>query len=129
MRSILQNVILASAIGSMALATSSAMAASTVRVPFSFTAAGKTLPAGSYLVKHDTTGNFVTLESVDAQQSFTWLLSPGQPAPTDKRVALKFDDRGNTHVLQSIQFGSRVTPRLDKNSNKKPESAQVSPGL
>ena len=127
MRSILQNVILASAIGSMALAANSAMAASTVKVPFNFTAAGKTLPAGSYLVKHDSTGSFVTLESVDSTQSFTWLLSPGQPGPTEKKVALRFDDRGDTHVLQSIQFGSMITQRLDKTSNRK-HAEEVSPG-
>jgi len=128
MRSILQNVILASAIASAGLATNSAMAASRVDVPFNFTAAGKTLPAGTYLVKHDSTGSFVTLESDDASQSFTWLLTPGQPAPYDRKVVLRFDDESNTHVLQSIQCGSMITPRLDKSANKKLASERALQG-
>ena len=122
MRSILQNVILASAIVSTALATNSAMAATKVNVPFNFTAAGKTLPAGSYLVRQDSTGSFVTLESVDSSESLTWLLTPGQPEPTERKVVLRFDDKGNIHTLQSIQFGSMITQRLDKAINKKEAS-------
>jgi hypothetical protein len=128
MRSILQNVILASAIASTAWATSSAAAASTVNVPFNFTAAGKTLPAGNYLVKHDSTGSFVTLESIDASQSFSWLLIPGQPKPTDKKVVLRFGNEANTHVLRSIQFGPMITQRLDKSSSRKPASERDSQG-
>jgi len=128
MRSILQNVILASAIASTTLTANSAMAASTVNVPFNFTAAGKALPAGKYLVKHDSTGSFVTLESVDASQSFTWLLCPGEAQPTDRKVVLRFDDAANTHVLQSVQFGPMITQRLDKAESKKLASAQSSQG-
>jgi hypothetical protein len=128
MRSILQNVILASAIASTGLATNSAMAASRVDVPFNFTAAGKTLPAGTYLVKHDSTGSFVTLQSYDASQSLTWLLSPGQAGPSDRKVVLRFDDESNTHVLQSIQFGSMITPRLDTHADKKLASERTSQG-
>jgi hypothetical protein len=128
MRSILQNVILASAIATTALATNSAMAASTVNVPFNFTAAGKTLPAGKYLVTHDSTGSFVTLETVDASRSLTWVLCPGQAQPTDSKIVLRFDDEANTHVLQSIQFGPMITQRLDKASNKKLVTAHESQG-
>jgi hypothetical protein len=128
MRSILQNVILASAIASTALATNSAMAASTVNIPFNFTAAGKTLPAGNYLVKHDSTGSFVTLESADASQSLTWLLCPGEAQPTDRKIVLRFDDEANTHVLQSVQFGPMITQRLDKDASKKLASVQGSLG-
>ena len=114
MQSIIRKVILTSAFGIAAtLAANVALAATTVNVPFSFTVSGKTLPAGDYHVNHDSTGSFVTLESLDSSQSFTWLLSPGQPGPHDEKVALKFDDRGDTHVLQSIQFGSMITQRLD----------------
>jgi len=128
MRSILQNVIFASAIASTALATNSAMAATRLDVPFNFTAAGKSLPAGSYVVKRDSTGGFVTLESVDASRSFSWLLTPGSPQPTDKKIVLRFDDEANTHVLQSIQFGSMITQRLDKTKNQKLTSEQEPQG-
>jgi hypothetical protein len=128
MRSILQNVFLASAIASTALATNAAMAATRLDVPFTFTAAGKTLPAGSYTVKRDSSGGFVTLESADASQSFTWLLTPGKPKPTDEKIVLRFDDGTSTRVLQSIQFGSMITPRLDKGKNERMISERDSRG-
>jgi hypothetical protein len=115
MQSIIRKIILASAFGVAAtLGANTAFAATTVKVPFSFTVAGKTLPAGNYHVNRDSTGSFVTLESLESSQSFTWVLSPGQPDPYDEKVALRFHDRGDTHVLQSIQCGSMITPRLDK---------------
>jgi hypothetical protein len=115
MRSILRKVILASAFGvAVALAGNSAMAATRVNVPFNFSVAGKTLPAGGYHIVHDPTSAFVTLRSIDSNDSYTWLLTPG-PSEYDKKIALKFDDLNGTHVLQSVQYGSMITPRLDKN--------------
>ena len=132
MQSMFRKVILMHAVGIVAtLAANTAMgatAATGVNVPFIFTVAGKTLPAGSYHVIRDSTSSFVTLESRDSSQSFTWLLSPGQPNPNDKKVALRFDNRNDAHVLQSIQFGSMVTPRLDKIRNKKRASERDSQG-
>ena len=114
MRSILRKVILASAFGAaVALAGNSAMAATRVNVPFQFNVAGKTLPAGGYNIVRDATSAFVTLRSIESDDSYTWLLTPG-PAETSTKVALKFDDRNGTHVLQSVQYGSKITPRLDK---------------
>jgi len=114
MRSIFRKVILATAFGAaVALAGNSAMAATRVDVPFNFKVAGATLPAGSYHLIHDSTSAFVTLRSLESTQSYTWLLTPG-PSESSKKIALTFDDRNGTHVLQSIQYGSLVTPRLDK---------------
>ena len=114
MRSILRKVILASAFGAaVALAGNSAMAATRVNVPFSFNVAGQTLPAGAYNLVHEPTSAFVTLASLDSNSSYTWLLTPG-PSEDSKKIALKFDDRNGTHVLQSVQYGSKITPRLDK---------------
>ena len=87
----------------------SAMAESHVNVPFSFKADGKSYPAGSYTVR--SAGDFVKLDS--ASQSLTWVIHPGDPSPTDKRVILKFDQAGTDHVLRSIQFGNMTTSRLD----------------
>ena len=115
MKSILSKFVLAPAIlAAAALATSSATAETTVKVPFKFTAAGQVCPAGYYTVKHDQTGNFVTLTSKEAGKSFTWVVGPGAPEPNDGRIALKFDQMGGTHLLQSIQYGPLVTSRLDK---------------
>lgn len=112
MRSILRKVILASAFGAaVALAGNSTMAATRVNVPFEFSVAGKTLPAGGYNIVHDS--SFVTLRSIESDDSFTWLLAPG-PEETSTKIALKFADRNGTHVLQAVQYGSKITPRLDK---------------
>lgn len=114
MRSILRKVILASAFGvALALAGNSAMAATRINVPFTFNVAGQTLPAGAYNLVHEPASAFVTLRSLDSNNSYTWLLNPG-PNETDKKIALKFDDRNGNHVLQSVQYGSKITPRLDK---------------
>jgi hypothetical protein len=116
MRSILRKAILASVFGAaVALAGNSAMAATRVNVPFNFTVAGKTLPAGGYHLVHDPSSAFVTLRSLESNDSYTWLLTPG-PSEYDKKIALKFDDLNGTHVLQSVQYGSTVTPRLDNKS-------------
>lgn len=114
MRSILHKAILASTVGvALALASNCAMAATRVNVPFDFSVAGKTLPAGSYHLIQEANSNFVTLSSLDANHSYTWLLTPG-PSEYDKKIALKFDDRNGTHVLRSVQYGSKITPRIDQ---------------
>jgi hypothetical protein len=117
MQSMFGKVIMAAAVGVFAtLAASTANAENKVNVPFSFQVAGKTLPAGNYNVTHDSTGSFVTLRNVNATQSFTWLLTPGLPDGSAKKIALRFDDRDGSHVLQSIQFDSLITPRIDKSA-------------
>jgi hypothetical protein len=126
MQSMFRKVILTSALGIGAtLAANSALAANQVYVPFNFVVAGKTLPAGSYNVTHDSASDLVTFESRNSSQSFTWLLRPGQPDPSDRKIALRFDNRDNSHFLQSIQFGSKVTPRLDR--AKKTLASEVDP--
>ncbi|HEX4029329.1 MAG TPA: hypothetical protein VHX20_03150 [Terracidiphilus sp.] len=94
----------------------------TLKVPFDFTVAGKTCPAGSYTVQSDTWGNSVKLEGVSG--SFTWLIHPGDPAPTDKRIILKFDEIGSRHLLRSVQYRDQITSRLDKHSRDL-ESASI----
>jgi hypothetical protein len=118
MRSMIRNFVLAPAIiAAAAFTATTAMASTTVKVPFSFTAAGKTCPAGIYSVQQDLSHSLVTLKSYDASHSFSWTLNPGDPNPTDTGVTLKFDEFGESHVLQSVRFGSLITPRLDKKVN------------
>lgn len=118
MRSVLRNLGLASAVVSTAaLATNAAMAA-TVNVPFNFTVAGKNLPAGYYSVRREVSQNIVTLRSYKTPQSFTWILAPGDPAPTDSAVVLRFDELGEAHALQSVQYGPLITSRLDKKTRQ-----------
>ena len=114
MGSTLRNFVLAPAVmAAAALATNTAMA-ETVKVPFNFTFDGKDFPAGYYSVKREMSENMVTLRSNATSQSFTWIIAPGDPAPTDTAVTLRFDELGQDHVLQSVQFGPLITSRLDK---------------
>src|SRR5271157_1205182 len=114
MQSRLSHLILAPAVLAVAaFATIPAMAeTTTVKVPFSFTVAGKSLPAGQYSIQRDTLGTFVRLQSEDASQSFSWVADPS--GVNRALVVLKFDETGQTHALRSIQYGSLVTGTLDK---------------
>jgi hypothetical protein len=117
MRSILGKIILAPVVmAAAALATNTAMAeAVTVKVPFSFTAAGKSWPAGLYRVKRDH--SVVILESPGGPRISGWSAGPGAPDPTDTRVILKFDEEGDAHTLQSVQYGPIITSKLDKHAH------------
>lgn len=100
-----------------ALATHTA-AAETLKVPFSFTVGGQSMPAGVYSVSKDGFHNLVILKSIDASKSFTALLAPGDPAPNDTRIALKFDQSGNGHILKSIQYGAETTSSLERGTRE-----------
>ena len=116
MQSILHRIILASAaiIIAASLTTAAVAETTTVNVPFSFKVAGATYPAGNYSISHDDFANFVTLAPKGSSQSFSTVVGPGSPNPTDRKIALNFDAVGQTHLLQSIQYGTMITRKLDK---------------
>jgi hypothetical protein len=93
-----------------------AKAETTLKVPFSFTVSGKTMPAGTYTVQETTFHNMVIFRNRDASKSFSYTLQPGDDAPSAGHVVLKFDAAGDRHALRAIQFGSRTTARLDNRS-------------
>jgi hypothetical protein len=113
-RFVLAPVVLAAA----AMTATSAMAATSINVPFSFTVEGKYCPPGRYLVDKDRLSHIVTLRSVDNHEIFNWVVGPGEPAPTDTKVSLKFDQTGVNHALRSVQFGPEITSRLDKQTKQ-----------
>jgi hypothetical protein len=96
------------------LAAAPAMAEVLVDVPFNFTVNGKMCPAGRYQVEHDAASNIVTLRSRTWSRTFAWIAGPGEPSPYDARVILRFDESGDAHELQSVQYGSSITSRLDR---------------
>jgi hypothetical protein len=98
------------------LGTVAAKAETTLNVPFSFTVAGQSMPAGVYTVQQDTFHNQVILRNQDASKSFAYALRPGDPAPSEVHIALKFEAVGDSHVLRWIQVGSKLTSRLDDRS-------------
>lgn len=123
MRFILPHLVLASAvIASGALAVNSA-SAETVKVPFGFIAAGQNWPAGVYTVNRDSSGNTLMLSNAAASKSLLLVTGPATQDPTDSRVTLTFDNLATTHALRSVQYGSRITARLDKNTKENTHSS------
>jgi len=122
MKSILKFVLAPAVLAAAALTASSAMAAeTTVKIPFNFTAGGHVCPAGVYTVEHDSNSGFLTLERKGSADTFTWIVGPADATPSEHKIALKFDAIGNTHVLQSVQYGGLITARLDKNTLREAE--------
>ncbi len=83
MTSILRSIVLAPAIlAAAALAGNVAAAETTLKVPFNFSVAGKSMPAGYYTVQRDSSGNIVSLRGRDAEHSSTGFSRPASPRPT-----------------------------------------------
>jgi hypothetical protein len=110
-----------------ALSSHIATAQTALKVPFSFRVSGQTMPAGVYTVHEDTFHNVVVLLDKASNRSFTYALRPGDPAPNEVHIALKFETSGNTHILRGIQFGPRTTARLD-NGPAPYDAARLSQG-
>jgi hypothetical protein len=115
MKSTFSKFVLAPAVlAAAALAANSAGAETILKVPFSFTADGKACPPGYYVVNRDA--SFITLTHKGYPESFSWVIGPGNDDVSGSKVAMKFDQVGSAHVLQSVQYGSLTTARLDKKS-------------
>jgi hypothetical protein len=114
MRSTMMKLFLVPAIAAAAALASHPAQAETVKVPFAFSAVGHDFPAGSYSVEANINTNIVTLHLENSNKSFVWVLGPGDPEPDDQRVMLRFTNGAGTHVLDSIQFGNKITSRLSQ---------------
>jgi hypothetical protein len=113
---IISKLLPAAALAVIALLSINTAKAETVNVPFAFRAHGKLFPAGQYRVNKTLDDGFVTVRSLDGSHSFTSMVAPGAPAPSDSRVVLRFDNGRATHELRSIQYHDQVSGRLDKSS-------------
>lgn len=109
----------------MSATAASASPATTVNVPFAFTAAGQAMPAGNYIVEEGSSGNLVYLRNKATSKSISWVTGPGDSAPTDRKVSLKFDEFGSSQVLKAIQIGSQVATFEKKSSKADQETAYV----
>jgi hypothetical protein len=118
MRSTLLKWFLVPAVAAAAALASPSANAERVNVPFSFSAMGKTFPAGTYVVLQGLNGAFVTLETQDCTKSLTRILGPGAPDPGDAHVLLRFDVTGEEYVLDSIQVHSKITSHMAKRHPK-----------
>jgi len=113
MKSILKFVLAPAVLAAAVLTASSAKAETTVNIPFNFTADGHVCPAGLYIVKHDSDSSFLTLSRKGSADTFTWIVGPAD-ATSDRKISLKFDQLGKARVLQSVQYGTLITSRLDQ---------------
>lgn len=114
MRSSVLKLFLVPAITAAAALISHPAQAETVKVPFAFSAMGHEFPAGTYSVDGNVNTNVVTLRLQNSDKSIVSILGPGDPDPGDQRVALRFTSGDGEHVLDSIQFGSKITSRLSQ---------------
>jgi hypothetical protein len=129
MRIILPKFFLATAvIAATALTTNTAMAQKRLNVPFNFTVDGQNWPAGVYEVEKDSSGEVVTLRSIDASKTASFIMHAGDPEPTDRRVMLKFDDAGSIHALRSVQYESLTSRILKYNKHADYSSSRLSQG-
>lgn len=111
---IISKLLPAAALAAVALLSINTAKAETVNVPFAFRAQGKLFPAGQYRVNKTLGDGFVTVRSLDGSRSFTSVVAPGAPAPSDSRVVLRFDNDRATHELRSIQYHGQISGRLDR---------------
>jgi hypothetical protein len=124
-----KSILTAIVITAGALATHTAIAETTLKVPFSFTVAGQSMPAGVYSVSKDSLHDLVILKSMDESKTFSAVLVPGDPAPSDTHIALKFDQSGNGHTLKSIQYGALTTSSLERRVRERDyDSTRLSQG-
>jgi hypothetical protein len=124
MRLNLRNLVLLSA----ALSSTAAFAANPTRVnvPFNFVAENHAYQAGSYIVQVDEQRSVMTLSNVnEPQHNMMWIIAAGETDPAHPKVSLTFDVTGQNHVLRTIQYGTLITPNLDKTPKQQVESTNV----
>ena len=115
MRPTLKKFFMASAvIAATVLSTAMARAEKHFTVPFGFTVNGHYCPAGDYTVQHSGTGDAVMLFGEHGTKNFAWVLLPGDVAPNDHRVVLRFDQFGNQYALRQIQYDGLITNDIDR---------------
>jgi hypothetical protein len=114
MRSTMLKLFLVQAIAAAAALASHPAQAETVKVPFAFSALGHEFPAGTYTVDANINTNVVKLRLENGNKSVISILGPGDPDPGDQRVMLRFTNTAGTKVLDSIQWGGKITSRLSQ---------------
>jgi hypothetical protein len=119
MRITLRSLVLALAVLAAAAFTTNTASAATVRVPFDFNINGKVLPAGNYSVTRDLKGEFVTLQSEDYKNAYTWYALRGDEDKSGHQVTLRFDELDGTYALRDVHYNSLITPRLDKHLSER----------
>lgn len=117
-------VLATAALAVAALTVQAAHAESTrINIPFSFVAEGKNLPADVYVVERNANTNLLALHARSTGKSILLVVSPIGEGRKD--VSLRFNERNNTHVLDSVQYGNLISSKLDKARAREDVSPQV----
>ena len=128
MKNMIRNLMMAPAV----LCASAAFAASTttLNVPFSFTAQGKSYPAGQYTVSVDNNLKVATLTSrSDISKSIGSTLVPSNGNPSvPANVRLDFSTTVSGHELRRIRYGATSTVDLAKLTPRSSASATAPSG-
>jgi hypothetical protein len=127
MKNITRSLVLAPAV----LFATAAFAAntSTLNVPFSFTAHGKSYPAGKYSVSVDANHQIATLASkTETSGSIAGSLAPSDGNPRSQAsVRLEFSTNGSSHELRKIRYGSLSTSDIATAAHRaNPDATSVS---
>ena len=123
MKNTLRTLVLTSMVlATAAFTTTSIAKAETLNVPFNFTAAGKDCPKGVYQVERKGLSNVVTLKNQDGSHSFTLVLARSADVPTTK-IALRFEEQGDHHILRSVQYRGFTTAQLTQKEMPAPSYA------
>lgn len=96
----------------MAAIAVSAQERARITVPFAFSAAGMTLPAGQYRVSLDESSNLITLSGENRRDVF--VLSTSTNEVNDTRTFLQFAYVGSQYILQQVAISGTaqyISPR------------------
>ena len=96
----------------------------TLKVPFNFTVYGRTFPAGEYAVVRSTNLSSLRLQNKNSSEGYSWVTGPSDTKRD--RVVLRFS--GENHALESVQYGTVISPRLDKRSKEKESVVPIEVG-
>ena len=123
-----RSIVLATAALAVAALTIQTARAETTRVkiPFSFVAAGKSLPAGEYIVERNANTNFLSLQAQSTGQTILFVVSP--TGDGGKTVSLRFNEHDHVHALESVHYGSLSTSKVDKSRTREDVSPQGAGG-
>ena len=128
MRSAISKFILLSALAAAAALLSQPAQAERVTVPFAFTALDHSFPPGVYDVEENLNKNSVTVHCEGGPESFTWIMGPGDPAPGDQRIVLRFIETDGKHILNSVQYRDQVTSKLSNHHHDRKAGSQKAGG-
>jgi len=120
----LKTTIFFAALVALATTLSAETALVNVYVPFSFEAAGKTMPAGTYTIGQPSTGGVVMIRGNQPDSSAMVLAINAGPTP-ENHAGVTFKRRGGAVVLSTIEIPGGGTYNLVEPEHKSAAAVRV----